>query len=191
MNTHRLIIALVLMIISTHESLAMNSSFDWAALNQGKVVVEEIQTDSGMRGVQATFLVKASREKIWNTLLDYDNFQKFFQGIDRMKVLEQDQNGARVEFWADAILWKLHYILYRNYEKPGYRLTWKQESGDLKDIEGSWWILDTDDPEKKLLVYESYVDIGYSLITWAIRKGAKREARKMGKTLRNWLENEH
>jgi len=29
-------------------------------------------------------------EAIWSALLDYDNFPKFFQGIDDIKVLEQN-----------------------------------------------------------------------------------------------------
>lgn len=183
-------IALILIILSTSDAQAQDAALDWEALNQGEVIIEEVTTESGIPGVRALFLVKAARETIWYTLLDYDNFPKFFEGIIRMKVLKQGQNGAHIEYWVDAVVMDLHYILYRNYAEPGYRLTWRRVAGDLKVIEGSWKILDTDDREKKLLIYESYVDIGFSLITWAIRQGAKRKAKKMGQRLRDWLENE-
>lgn len=169
---------------------AQDAALDWEALNRGEVLVEEVKTVSGVPGVRVLFVVKATREAIWSTLLDYDNFPKFFQGINDLKVLERNLDGAQVEFWIDAVLTDLHYILYRDYAEPKYRLTWQRIAGDLKTIQGSWEILDTDNADKKLLIYESYVDIGFSMITWAIRKGAKRKAATMGHRLRDWLENE-
>lgn len=179
-----------LLVLSIPDALGQDAALNWEKLYRGEVIVEEVATESGIPGVRAIFVVKASRELIWFTLVDYHNFPKFFPGIEHLKVLEQDQNGAHVEFWVDAVVADLHYILYRHYVKPGYRLTWRRESGDLKIIQGSWDIVDTGDPEKKLLIYESYVDIGFSLITWVIRQGAKRKATEMGQRLRNWIENE-
>ena len=122
------------------------------------------------------------------TVQDYDNFIRIFDGIDKLQVLEENQNGAHVEFWIDAVLKKLHYVLYRKYSVEGERIDWHRESGDLKSIQGTWRIEETTLPTKKLIVYESYVDIGYSVITWAIRLGAKSKARKMAYRLRKWLE---
>ena len=181
-------VVLILLILWVHAVASQSSQLKWEELDQGEVIVEEVETASGIPGVRATFLVKASREDIWTTLLDYNNFPNLFEGIDRMQVLEEDQHGARIEFWVDAVLTDLHYILYRNYVEPGYRLTWRRVSGDLKQIQGSWDILDTDNAERKILVYESYVDIGFSIVTWIIRQGAKDRAEKMGHRLRDWLE---
>lgn len=189
LSAHFKWITFTLFVLYPSGAQGQNAAIDWEALNRGKVIVEEVTTVSGVPGVRALFVVKASREAIWSTLLDYDNFPKFFQGIDDIKVLERNEDGARVEFWVDAVLTDLHYILYRDYAEPKYRLTWQRVAGDLKTIQGSWQILDTDNAEKKLLIYESYVDIGFSLITWAIRQGAKRKAATMGYRLRDWLEN--
>jgi len=133
-------------------------------------------------------VVSASRQKIWQALLDYDNFTKIFTGIDKLQVLEEDQNGALVAFWIDAVVKKLHYVLSRKYTQEGVLIEWNRVSGDLKLIQGSWRIERTAVPNKKLLIYESYVDIGYSVVTWAIRQGAKMKARKMAYRLREWLE---
>jgi hypothetical protein len=183
-------VILILLVLDIPDSPGQDAALDWKRLNSGDVIVEEVATESGIPGVRALFIVKASRESIWSTLVDYDNFSKIFDGIDHLQVLEQNQDGARVEFWVDAVVANLHYVLYRHYDKPGYRITWKRESGDLKKIQGNWKIMDTPDPGKKLLIYESYVDIGFSLITWAIRQGAKSRAAKMGRRLRNWIDNE-
>ncbi len=161
---------------------------DWNVLWQGDVVIESVESSAGVPGVRVLFVVAASREKIWRALLDYDNFTQIFIGVDKLKVLKEDQHGAFVEFWIDAVLKKLHYVLYRKYSIQGALLEWNQVSGDLKAIHGSWRIKDTTLANKKLVIYESYVDIGYSVITWAVRLGAKNKARKMAHRFREWLE---
>lgn len=163
-------------------------SYDWPALNRGDVIVESISGANDVPGVRVTFAVKASRENIWATLVDYDNFQKIFVGINRMRVVSHDNEGAQIEFWIDAVLKNLNYILYRDYAQPGYRLTWVRVSGDLKDIHGSWEIQDTVDPEKLLLVYESYVDVGTWVISKFVQLGAQNRARDMAYRLRVWVE---
>ena len=165
-----------------------NSIINWEPLNRNEVVIKEVETSSGIPGVRVLFVVEASRDVIWSTLVDYDNFKKFFHGIDDIKVLEQDEKGAFVEFWIDAVIMNFHYTLYRNYIKPLYHLSWQRVRGDLKIIQGSWKILDMSDKKKKLLIYESYVDIGFAPITWGIRQGAKSKALEMGYRLRKWIE---
>lgn len=157
-------------------------------LKAGEVIVDPIENDHGVRGVRASFMVKASREAIWSRLIDYPRFQETFEGIERMRVLKENDKGADVEFWVDAVLTKLHYVLHREYAEPGRRLTWKRISGDLDDIQGSWRILDTDEDSRKLLVYESYVAIGFAVANWAIQQGAMRKARKMGIRFRRHVE---
>jgi carbon monoxide dehydrogenase subunit G len=161
---------------------------DWTSLMAGEILVEATRNQDGVRGVRATFVVDATREEIWGTLVDYENFPQFFRGIDRMKVIEESASGATIEFWVDAVLSDLHYVLRRTYVQNGYRLTWRRESGDLKRIEGSWTIRGTPDGEKYLLVYESYVDIGLKIVTYFIQQGAISRAEEMALSLRNWIE---
>ena len=161
---------------------------DWEALLSGEVIVDSVENSAGVLGVRAQFVITAPRQKIWQTLLDYKNFTKIFEGLDKLQVLEENKSGAYVEFWIDAVLKKLHYVLYRKYSVEGVRLDWNRVSGDLKTIQGSWHIKETTVPNKKLVIYESYVDIGYSVITWVVRLGAKAKAKKMAYGLRQWLE---
>ena len=156
---------------------------------KGEIVVKPAKTHNGLKGLQAIFAVRASRKDIWKTLTDYDHFQQIFQDIYKMKVVESGESGATIEFWADAVITKLHYELYRKYEVFEHKLSWKKTSGDLKQIEGSWTILDTDDPEIKILVYDSYIKVGMLLVPeWMVRKGAMRKAKTMSEGIRNWIE---
>ena len=170
--------------------VANAASSDWERLFNGQVIVLDKENKAGIPGIQAKFVVSASTDRIWEVLLDYDHFPEIFKGIKKMSVLHENLSGALIEFWIDAVLAELHYILYRQYESPRRRITWKRISGDLQAIAGSWEIHDTTKPGNKLVIYESYVRVGGPVPTKLIRWGAKRKAREMGKHLRQWIEGE-
>src|ERR1051326_1210807 len=98
---------------------ALAGSVDWTALFAGDVLVEAVKRPDGIQGLRASFTIAAPRERIWATLVDYVNFTKIFPDIRDMRVLTQDQEGAQVEYWINAVISKYHYVLYRHYEEPG------------------------------------------------------------------------
>src|SRR5215510_322675 len=159
---------------------------DWASLFAGDVVVEAVKRPDGLPGLRASFVIVAPRERIWAVLLDYANFLKIFPDIHAMRVLTQDQQGAQVEYWVNAVVSQYHYVLYRRYDEPGRRLTWTRVSGDLKRMEGSWEIRDTPRSDVQMLIYESYIDIGGVVPKALVRMEAMRKTRKMGERLRTW-----
>ena len=169
-------------------SPAATSSVDWAALFAGDVVVEAVKRPDGIPGLRASFAVAAPRERIWTVLLDYANFLKIFPDIRDIRVLTQDQQGAQVEYWVNAMVSKYHYVLYRHYDEPGRRLSWTQVAGDWKRMEGSWAIHETPRSDVQMLVYESYIDIGGIVPKALVRMEAMRKVRAMGERLRNWIE---
>ena len=169
---------------------AVAGGVDWDRLLAGEVVVEAVQHPDGFPGLRASFTVAATRERIWAVLLDYANFPKLFPDIQKMRVLAQDQDGAQVEYWVNAVLTHYHYVLSRRYDEPGRRLTWTRLAGDLKRIEGSWEIRDTPWPDVHLLVYESYVDIGGIIPKALVRMEAMHKLREMGPRLRHWMEDQ-
>ncbi len=167
---------------------AAEAAEDWTKIFAGEVLVKAVENAEGIPGVRAVFGISASKERIWAVLLDYDNYPKIFKGVRKTHVLEQAESSAKVEFWIKAVIVKHHYILDRQYEVPGRRLTWKRIAGDLKRIEGSWEIRDTPRADVNLLMYKSYVKVGRWIPTRLVRRIAMGKARDMGKRLRNWIE---
>ena len=155
---------------------------------KGKVLVEEVKHPTGIPGLRATFVVHSTRDAIWKALTDYVDFTKIFDGIDKMKVQEQDNTGATIEFWADAIIFNIHSVMRRTYDKPGRELSWKRVSGDMKDIRGRWVIEDTDRKNIFVVKYESYVDVGFYIATAIARSVAMNKAESMAVRLRKWIE---
>jgi uncharacterized membrane protein len=166
----------------------MAKGVNWDALFAGDVEVEAVRHPEGFSGLRALFTVTAPRDRIWTTLLDYSNFPRMFPEIKTIRVLEDTQQGAQVEYWVNAVLSQYHYVVYRRYDEPGRRLTWSRISGDVKRLEGSWEIRETPRPDVQMLVYESYVDIGGVLPMALVRAEAMRRTHEMGARLRSWIE---
>lgn len=165
-----------------------SADVDWTKVLGGDVVVEKIKNEDGLDGLRTAFAVTASRDRIWRVLTDYDNYAKIFPRINKIDVLEQDESGATIEYWTDAVVTDLHFVLRRSYVEHGHKLTWRRVSGDLERIEGSWLIVDTPDPDISAVIFDSYLDAGSELMSWGARLGAEQEAKRMALRLKQWIE---
>jgi ribosome-associated toxin RatA of RatAB toxin-antitoxin module len=159
-------------------------------LSEGEVIVEAIENESGLPGARAMFQIQGTRSQIWAMLNDYQTFKQIYDDIDSLRVLKEDEKGATLEIWYNATIGKFHYVLYRNYEIPEYKLSWERVSGDFKVISGGWEILNAIDKKSKILIFESYVKTGGLIPPKLVRRISMNKARKMGNRLPEWL-NEH
>jgi ribosome-associated toxin RatA of RatAB toxin-antitoxin module len=147
---------------------------EWQQLMNGDVIIVDAKNNEGVDGIIGFFVAEASTEKIWDIFIDYNKFRTTFKGIKDLKVLHEDHNSAEVWFAIKAVF-KFQYTLRRNYEIPGKRLTWEKLSGDFKVISGRWEIQPTADVERQLVIYESYVDIGFLVPAKLVRNAAAKE----------------
>ncbi len=109
---------------------AVVGSVDWDTLLAGEVVVEKVKHPEGFSGLKGLFTVAASRERIWAVLVDHANSPKLFPDIQKIRVLAQDQDGAQVEYWVNALVAQYHYVLYSRYEEPGWR--WRRRGKSVR-----------------------------------------------------------
>ena len=97
-----------------------------------------------MASVEKTIVFDVPIDAIYETLIAYEQYPEFVDGVDEIKVLESNEEGARVEYSLNVIK-KLNYILTLSHEKP-HRLSWELESGDIfKKNSGSWELKDLGD----------------------------------------------
>ncbi len=94
-------------------------------------------------------MAQATRTETWNlpmgaiyqTIVDYASYPEFVKGIDQVEVLQNDEEGARVEYALNLIK-KITYTLKLTHCPPG-RVDWELESGSLfKQNRGSWELAD-------------------------------------------------
>lgn len=82
--------------------------------------------------------------KIYDTLVDYESYPEFVDGVKSINVLECDEEGALVEYSLNLIK-KFKYTLKLEHKRPN-QISWSFDSGDLfKKNSGSWELKDLGD----------------------------------------------
>ena len=100
----------------------------------------------GRLGGEASIEIEASIEELWAIVEDVETAPDWQHGLEDMNPLEHDDEGrvVRAESVSDAKVKTVTSIVAFTYEPP-HRLSWRQEKGDLKSVEGAWHLEDLGD----------------------------------------------
>jgi uncharacterized protein YndB with AHSA1/START domain len=87
--------------------------------------------------------IHAPLERVWECVTDIERSPTWQAGLLEVRVHERDDEGRATvcESRSDAKVRTVNSIVRLAYDAPT-RLTWTQERGDLKSIEGSWVLED-------------------------------------------------
>jgi ribosome-associated toxin RatA of RatAB toxin-antitoxin module len=98
--------------------------------------------------------------RVWELVEDVEKAPDWQGGLKEMEALDRDANGraTRCESKTDAKLRTLTSIVRFEYAGPA-SLTWRQEKGDLKSVEGSWE-LEKLEADRTRATYNIEVDLG-------------------------------
>ncbi len=79
----------------------------------------------------------------WVIAADVESAPEWQKGLEAMKVLDRDAEGrpSRCETTSDAKVRMVKTIVRFVYEEPT-RVSWTQEKGDLKRLDGAWVLED-------------------------------------------------
>jgi len=90
--------------------------------------------------------IDAPLEKVWEIVADVESAPDWQGGMKDLEALEHDAEGrpTLVETAADAKVTTVKTRVRFSYEPPT-RLSWTQEKGDFKSIDGSWELEDLGD----------------------------------------------
>ena len=92
--------------------------------------------------IEKTFQVPI--ETLYACIIDYDSYPDFVAGVSGIKVLESNDQGARVEYSLNMIK-TFSYVLKMTHERP-HKIAWELEGGDIfKKNQGSWNLSDRGD----------------------------------------------
>ena len=97
----------------------------------------------GRLGGEASIEIEASIEELWVIVEDVETAPHWQDGLEEMKPIEHDDEGrvVRAESVSDAKVKTVKSIVRFSYV-DGTRVSWTQEKGDLKSVEGSWELED-------------------------------------------------
>ena len=93
----------------------------------------------GNLGGSASEEIEAPLEQVWAIVEDVLSAPEWQGGLDAMSALEHDAQGrpTLVETENDIKVRRIKARVRFSYEGPT-RLSWTQEQGDMKSVEGSW-----------------------------------------------------
>jgi ribosome-associated toxin RatA of RatAB toxin-antitoxin module len=97
-------------------------------------------------GGSASSEIEAPLEEVWAVVEDVLSAPEWQGGLDAMSALERDEEGRAtlVETENDIKVRRIRARVRFSYAAPG-RLSWTQEHGDMKSLEGAWKLEDLGD----------------------------------------------
>jgi ribosome-associated toxin RatA of RatAB toxin-antitoxin module len=111
----------------------------------------------------ASTVIEAPIDEVYAVAADVESSPRWQPEIKKAEVLERDAEGDQVLVLTetDAKVRSLKSTLRFSYDPP-HGLSWVQEDGDLKSVEGSWSFEEEGDGATRA-TYEMTVDLGRML----------------------------
>jgi len=93
----------------------------------------------GILEASHTVEIDAPRERVWAVAADVPASPEWQPALETVEALETDDEGRAtlVDTSSNAVVKKTHQRLRFSYDEPA-AITWTQEKGDVKSLEGSW-----------------------------------------------------
>jgi len=111
----------------------------------------------------STAEIDAPIEEVWKVVEDVVSAPQWQDGLKDVEELERDGSGhvTLVESSSDAKVRTIKSIVRFTYDEPT-KLSWEQEKGELKSVEGSWSLEDLGGGRTRA-TYDLEVDLGRML----------------------------
>jgi carbon monoxide dehydrogenase subunit G len=112
---------------------------------------------------EASETIQAPLARVFEVAADVEGSTRWQPGIKEARAVERDSDGRQVlvDTVTDGKVRDLRSRLRFTYSEPT-GMTWRQESGDLSDVEGSWTLEDLGDGSTRA-TYALSVDLGRML----------------------------
>ncbi len=111
----------------------------------------------------STAEIDAPLDRVWTLVQDVETAPQWQGGLKAIRSLERDAEGRATlcESESDAKVRSIKSTVRFTYDGP-HRLTWRQETGELKSVDGSW-VLEDLGGDRTRATYALEVDLGRML----------------------------
>jgi ribosome-associated toxin RatA of RatAB toxin-antitoxin module len=117
---------------------------------------------AGIEG-ESTAEIDAPIERVWALVADVERAPEWQNGLNALRAIERDREGRATlcEAENDAKVRTIKSTVRFRY-RPLSELSWEQEEGELKSVEGSWRLEDLGNGRTRAN-YHVTVDLGFTL----------------------------
>lgn len=100
----------------------------------------------GALSASHTVEIDAPRERVWEVAADVPASPAWQPALESVETLETDDAGRAtlVDTSSDAVVRKTNQRLRFNYDDGPAAMSWTQEKGDVKSLDGSWTFTELD-----------------------------------------------
>lgn len=111
----------------------------------------------------STAEIDAPIDEVWAVVEDVESAPEWQGGLNALTAVDRDEQGrpTRCETETDAKIRSVKAIVRFTYDGPEH-LSWTQEKGDLKSVNGSWTLKDLGSGRTQA-TYSIEVDLGRTL----------------------------
>lgn len=118
-----------------------------------------------------SIVIEATPEKILEVVMGIETYPDWMPAFKLAEVQERDSEGrpSKAEFEVDARIKQIHYVLEYSYTTNG--VSWRNVSGDVKEIVGSYTLDAAGD--STTVTYEYSIDPGFPIPGFLRRQGVR------------------
>ena len=144
-------------------------------LENGDVLVAVRQAqDPSKKTVEASILIDASAERIWQIMVNCSEIPTFVPGVKDCQVLASGHNWELIRH---DVRWvwlfpKLSYVFMARYQQ-NRQIDFSRIEGDLRDMRGSWRLTPMPHSGQTLVCYRVFLDPGFWVPQWLVRTSLK------------------
>jgi ribosome-associated toxin RatA of RatAB toxin-antitoxin module len=167
------------------------SAGELARIEKGEIILES-QTSSGANGSGsglAIAFIQASKDKVIDTILKYEDYPKFMPHVKSTEVYKRTDSQVDVRFTVDVAFKKISYCRTIQVDRAAGTIVWsldKTRKNDIADTEGFWGFK----PYKNgiIVYYMASVDSGLAVPKMVEDYLTKRDLPNIVKSIRKRVE---
>ena len=156
-------------------------------MSKGEVLVKIDESGGAEKGrVQAAILIKSPARQIWKVMNDCDGAPKFVPGLKSCKILQHEDHSEVIEHKVKFtwLLPTLTYVFRAEYQEFK-RIDFRKVGGELKELQGTWLLEESNDGQETYVIYSVYLDPGFIVPQWLVRHILKGDLPDLLTALRN------
>lgn len=122
----------------------------------------------------AAIQIDAPAQVVWKFMLDHERVPEYVTGLKKIQLLE---SGGDYKILEHRL--KLHpllpqfYYVFREEYGADYSIEFNRVKGSFKQLSGWWKLVPTDNEGTVILMYSTYVEIGWFIPKSWINKGIR------------------
>lgn len=138
-------------------------------MEKGELSLVESYRSGRLRQVTVVSLIKATPDKVWRVLTDYEHYVDFMPNLDEIEIVKRQGADVVIEYELEVPGPNMDYtLIHRHAPKTRIDITLADDEGDIQTGAWRWELIPHQNGSQTILVYSLYTDVRES--SWVLRQ---------------------